>query len=72
MARFGKLPVIIPEGVKIKFADDMVGVSGPKGELLKRIPDDIKIEIIDNQLEVKKVRGGKRGDRRRIIWKKHK
>ena len=71
MARFGKLPVTIPEGVKVKFADNVASVSGPKGELTKQIPDDIKIEIGGNQLEIKKVRGGKKVDMLQGTYRAH-
>ncbi len=33
MARIGKLPIVIPAGVKVAVADGVVSVEGPKGKL---------------------------------------
>jgi len=39
MSRIGKLPIAIPEGVTVSFADAVVTVKGPKGELTQSIPE---------------------------------
>jgi large subunit ribosomal protein L6 len=33
MSRIGKIPVIVPQGVKVTFTDDTMVVEGPKGKL---------------------------------------
>ena len=52
MSRVGKKPILIPEGVEIKTQERKVIVKGPKGELFREIPSEIKIEIKDNQIFV--------------------
>jgi len=48
MARFGKLPVEIPEGVKLEIEKNRVKVVGPKGELERDIPRGIEVVKEDN------------------------
>jgi ribosomal protein L6, bacterial type len=47
MSRIGKLPIQIPVGVSVSFADNIVTVKGPKGELKQDINPDINISIED-------------------------
>lgn len=54
MSRIGKLPITIPEGVKITRADHMIQVKGPKGELSENIRPEIQVEISDSQIVVKR------------------
>jgi large subunit ribosomal protein L6 len=51
MSRIGKLPIEIPQGVKINVTNDnVVEVKGPLGELSQKVDPDIKIEIQGNNL----------------------
>lgn len=43
MSRIGKLPITIPSGVTFTFANNMVTLKGPKGELKQAIDADFKI-----------------------------
>lgn len=52
MSRIGKLPIEIPSGVEVKFADGVLTVKGPKGELTQTIDPLVKLEIADNQITV--------------------
>ncbi|RQD77442.1 MAG: 50S ribosomal protein L6 [Candidatus Syntrophonatronum acetioxidans] len=52
MSRIGKKPVPIPEGVEINISDNLVRVKGPKGQLEKRVPGEMNIEIKDNEVVV--------------------
>lgn len=53
MSRIGKLPIEIPQGVKINItSDNVVEVKGPLGELSQKIDPDIKVEIQGNTLLV--------------------
>ena len=53
MSRIGKLPIAIPQGVEVKIADDnMVSVKGPKGQLAKKMNDEINIAIEDGKVIV--------------------
>lgn len=52
MSRVGKLPIVIPNGVKIEINVDAVSVIGPKGTLSKRFNGDIYFNMNDNILSV--------------------
>lgn len=52
MSRIGKKPIIIPESVEINIDGNTVIVKGPKGELQKEVPLEIKIEIKDDKIFV--------------------
>ena len=53
MSRVGKLPVSIPEGVKVDLNGLQVSVSGPKGQLVKSFAGSIGISLENNQILVK-------------------
>lgn len=52
MSRIGRMPIVIPSGVEIRFEDHKITVKGPKGELSRTLHTDIKIERGDGQLMV--------------------
>lgn len=52
MSRIGKLPVAIPQGVKIVHADALVRAEGPQGKLELKIPARISIEVAGGQIRV--------------------
>lgn len=53
MSRIGKKPVTIPSGVAIKVSsDNVVTVTGPKGELSQKVDADISVSIEDSVLTV--------------------
>ena len=52
MSRIGKKPILIPEGVEINIEAQKVVIKGPKGELVREIRPEVKIEIKDNQIFV--------------------
>ena len=53
MSRIGKLPIEIPQGVEIKIADDnTVSVKGPKGQLVKKMSEEINIALEDGKVLV--------------------
>lgn len=53
MSRIGKLPITIPQGVEIKIADDnTISVKGPKGQLIKKMHQDIRIVNENGQIVV--------------------
>ena len=45
MSRIGKMPVEIPAGVTVNFADGVVTVKGAKGTLTQKIEGDINIKV---------------------------
>lgn len=54
MSRIGKLPIQIPEGVKVNFQDGMVAIESDKGTLSEKIHPEMKIEIKDNIIQVER------------------
>ena len=55
MSRIGKLPVIIPDKVKVDIKDGTkVSVEGPLGKLYREFPDVVEIKKEDNKIVVSK------------------
>ncbi|MGI5898481.1 MAG: 50S ribosomal protein L6 [Christensenellales bacterium] len=53
MSRIGKLPIAVPAGVAVNIAgDNTVTVKGPKGELTRKLNNDMKISLEDATLTV--------------------
>ncbi|MGH8017987.1 MAG: 50S ribosomal protein L6 [Opitutaceae bacterium] len=52
MSRIGKLPVSIPEKVKVDVKDTTVKVEGPKGTLSKTFSPVVAISFEDNKINV--------------------
>lgn len=53
MSRIGKMPVIIPQGVKVTVAEgNLVKVEGPKGKIERVIRPEVTIEVKDNEVFV--------------------
>ena len=50
MSRIGKLPITVPDKVKVTVSDGAVKVEGPKGKLERTLPRDITIKQSDGQL----------------------
>ena len=61
MSRIGKLPVPIPQGVKIGLEGNVVRVEGPKGKLATELPERIQVKVEGNQLRI-----GRSGDERNV------
>jgi len=55
MSRIGNKPISIADGVTIEVSDkNMVTVKGPKGILSQQVDPDIKVEINDGELSIKR------------------
>lgn len=53
MSRIGKLPIEIPSGVQIEIgADNHVRVKGPKGELERDLPREMRVDVDDGAVRV--------------------
>jgi len=50
MSRVGKLPIPIPDSVKVQVGPDAVEVKGPKGTLRQMLPPGVKFELSDGKL----------------------
>jgi large subunit ribosomal protein L6 len=45
VSRIGRLPISIPDGVKVALEDKVVRVEGPKGKLRTEIPHQIQVSV---------------------------
>lgn len=54
MSRIGKQPVVIPQGVDVKYSDGELSVNGPNGQLSMDVHPDMKLVIEDGQLLVQR------------------
>ncbi|HTP63977.1 MAG TPA: 50S ribosomal protein L6 [Geobacteraceae bacterium] len=54
MSRIGKLPISIPQGVKISLDDSVIKAEGPKGTLSRRIMAGVAVELDDKNIVVKR------------------
>lgn len=54
MSRIGKQPISIPAGVTVTIKENLVTVKGPKGELTQEVNPEMKVEVSDGQVEVKR------------------
>ncbi len=52
MSRIGKQPIKIPEKVKVEKENGILKISGPKGEIIRKIHPEIKTEIKDGRIFV--------------------
>ena len=52
MSRIGKIPVKVPKGVKVGFANEVMTVEGPKGKLSQRYHSIIKFEDKGDEIVV--------------------
>jgi large subunit ribosomal protein L6 len=52
MSRIGKLPIRVPQSVKVQIAESVIRVEGPKGKLQHQLPDGIKAELGDGAIRV--------------------
>lgn len=52
MSRIGRLPIPIPDGVKVAIDNSLIKVDGPKGCLTHRIPEVIRASLIENEVVV--------------------
>ncbi|MGM0431474.1 MAG: 50S ribosomal protein L6 [Spirochaetota bacterium] len=52
MSRIGKLPVKIPEGVKVSVKGELITVEGPKGKLVQNHDQHVKIKVEDDKVVV--------------------
>jgi large subunit ribosomal protein L6 len=54
MSRTGKKPIPIPSGVKVDINEKQVTISGPKGELKRKIHPSLTVELDQDKLVVKR------------------
>ncbi len=52
MSRIGRLPIRVPDKVKIHVTAGVVRVEGPKGKLEHRLPPGVSVEVADGTVRV--------------------
>ena len=52
MSRVGQAPISIPSGVEVTLDAPSVRVKGPKGELVRQLPDGISVNQADGEVRV--------------------
>nr|AKQ01546.1 50S ribosomal protein L6, large subunit ribosomal protein L6 [uncultured delta proteobacterium Rifle_16ft_4_minimus_1997] len=52
MSRIGRLPISLPEGVKVTVEDRAIQVEGPKGKLRAELPQGIEARMEGNALKI--------------------
>ncbi|HEV8519593.1 MAG TPA: 50S ribosomal protein L6 [Burkholderiales bacterium] len=57
MSRIGNFPVELPTNVEVLLSASEISVKGPLGTLKQAISEQIKVEKVENHLEVKVVNG---------------
>jgi large subunit ribosomal protein L6 len=59
MSRIGKIPLEIPNSVKVAINGKNVNVEGPKGKLSHHLPEGVSVEQKDNKIVVTRQRNDK-------------
>ncbi|TSC87352.1 MAG: large subunit ribosomal protein L6 [Microgenomates group bacterium Gr01-1014_7] len=54
MSRIGNLPIIIPAGVTVEVSGHHIKVNGPKGALELKFAPEIKVEVLEGKVIVKR------------------
>jgi large subunit ribosomal protein L6 len=52
MSRIGKLPIELPKGVSVTYADSILTVKGPKGELCRSIMAEVTLAVEEGKMLV--------------------
>jgi large subunit ribosomal protein L6 len=60
MSRIGRLPVAVPSGVNVGYAERVVSVKGPKGELTHRCAEPLDVKIENGEVSVSRPDESKR------------
>ncbi len=53
MSRVGNSPVALPEKVEVTIGVDRISVKGPLGTLAQQLTPNVKVEKVENHLEIK-------------------
>lgn len=52
MSRIGRMPIVLPEGVRIEQQEKQVTIVGPRGSLSRVVPGDIMVAVSDGVVTV--------------------
>jgi len=59
MSRIGKIPIDVPNGVKVQIDGNLVKITGPKGALEHKLDAEVSAIVEDNRIIVKRDSDGK-------------
>src|SRR5205814_3162416 len=60
MSRIGRLPIKIPEKVKVNAQPGLVQVEGPKGKVAQKLDREMKITVAEGQVRVERPNDSRR------------
>src|SRR2546423_7603285 len=60
MSRIGRLPIKIPEKVKVNAQPGLVQVEGPKGKVAQKLDREMRITVADGQVRVERPNDSRR------------
>ena len=66
MSRIGKQKIQIPNGVNFEISGASIKVKGPKGELTRSLPKEVKVSLENNEVSVDVV--NKEDKKERSLW----
>ena len=52
MSRVGQAPIEVPSGVQVSVTVGRITVNGPKGELQRALPEDVGVEVVEEEVRV--------------------
>jgi len=52
MSRIGRMPITVPDGVKVHVTEGTVRVEGPKGTLARRLPSEVSLAVDGKRVSV--------------------
>lgn len=59
MSKIGKLPVELPQGVKVELVGSDITVNGPKGSLTLSVPKEVSVDVSETEVVVKNLNESK-------------
>ena len=62
MSRIGRNPVVLPEKVEVTLVPGEISVKGPLGTLTQRLSAEVKVEKVENRVEVKVAHNSRQAD----------
>lgn len=66
MSRLGKLAINLPGGVEAKITPTVIAIKGPRGEIVEKIPANVKVENKAGLLQVSVINSA--NSQQRALW----
>jgi large subunit ribosomal protein L6 len=62
MSRIGNFPVVLPDKVEVTLAPGEISIKGPLGTLTQKLTPQVKVEKVENRVEVKVANNSRQAD----------